>query len=164
MVSEANEKTLINIAPTTQPMIPATTHGKQGDEIEFFGSSQYYSSTQQMRALAHTMKSFPRNINMHPNECVTPSLNIFFTTKRKAFQADLQKFLLVRAICIYAFLVMNLMHLSRQANKQEVQHSKNLTTGLSLLAFWIFLLQYSKIILIICTIAMMQLPNAIDPK
>ena len=28
MVSDANEKTLMNMAPTTYPIMPATTHGK----------------------------------------------------------------------------------------------------------------------------------------
>jgi len=32
-VSEANENTLIKIAPTRNPIIPATMHGKYGDDI-----------------------------------------------------------------------------------------------------------------------------------
>ena len=44
------------------------------------------------------MNNFPKNMNMQPNECVTPNLIAFLTTNKKAFHADLQKFLLVRAI------------------------------------------------------------------
>jgi len=38
-----------------------------------------------------------KNIKMQPIVWVTPNLRQFFTTKRKAFIADLQKFLLVSA-------------------------------------------------------------------
>jgi hypothetical protein len=44
------------------------------------------------------MKSFPKNMKMQPIDPVMPNLSAFFTIRINAFQADLQKFLLVNAI------------------------------------------------------------------
>ena len=63
------------------------------------------------------MKSLPRNKKISPTDATAPNLKAFLTMRRKAFQADAQKFLLVRATWMYAFFVMNLMHLSKQARQ-----------------------------------------------
>jgi len=50
---------------------------------------------------------------MPPIELVIENLPAFLTTKLNASLADVQKFLLVRAIWIYAFLAINLTHESK---------------------------------------------------
>ena len=46
-----------------------------------------------MIAVAEIIKSLPKNMKIAPTVCTAPNLHMFFITKRKAFQADLQKFL-----------------------------------------------------------------------
>jgi hypothetical protein len=43
------------------------------------------------------MNSLPRNKNISPTDATAPNLKAFLTMRRKAFQADAQKFLLVKA-------------------------------------------------------------------
>jgi hypothetical protein len=57
------------------------------------------------------------NMKMPPTEATAPKRNAFFTIRRKAFQAEAQKFLLVSAIWMYAFFVINFTQRSRQANR-----------------------------------------------
>ena len=47
------------------------------------------------------MNSLPRNMNTAAIEFTKPNLKQFLMTSMNAFQADLQKFLLVRAIYRY---------------------------------------------------------------
>lgn len=72
---------------------------------------------------------------MNPIEVTVPNLSMFFKIRQNAFHAEAQKFFPVIAIWIYAFLVMNLMNLSKQSRRYLVAHNKALITALSLLAF-----------------------------
>jgi hypothetical protein len=44
------------------------------------------------------MKRRPRNIKIPPIDATAPKRKAFFTMRRKAFQAEAQKFLFVKAI------------------------------------------------------------------
>ena len=44
------------------------------------------------------MNSRPRNMKIPPTEVTAPNLRAFLTMSRKAFQAEAQKFLFVKAI------------------------------------------------------------------
>jgi hypothetical protein len=98
MVSEANEKTVMNIDPITYPMTPATKQGAYGVETASLAFSHLVSSKYVISTVAQIMNSLPKNMKMQPIEWEIPILKQFFTTKMNPFHAAGQKLLLVKAI------------------------------------------------------------------
>lgn len=68
---------------------------------------------------------------MAPTPPATANLAAFLSIKKKASSAEAQKFLLVMATKVKAFLLMNLMNLSKQATKHMQQEMAYLTTEFS---------------------------------
>lgn len=71
----------------------------------------------------------PSAKKMNPIEAPIPKRGACLIIKVNAFQADGQKFLLVSAIWMYAFLLINLMNFSRQYKQLENKQFRILTQG-----------------------------------
>lgn len=92
------------------------------------------------------------------------NLPAFLMIKQKAYHAEIQKALLVRALWIQAFLVMNLTHLLIH----QIKHLRQLIIILDNVFYGIifsyFFLTYSNTIYSISTMAMTRAPNDTVPR
>ena len=88
------------MAPIITPSDTATTHGANQDQAIPLYAGIQCNITQATSPFIDPINATPSTLKINPIELAVPNLKAFLRIKMKAFQAEAQKFLPVKAIQI----------------------------------------------------------------
>ena len=141
-----------------------TAKGIAGESKASSISPQFSIIINPAKHVTEAIVILPRTMNTLPIPATRVNFPACLRINRKPFMAERQKLSEVKAIWIYAFLLMYLINLSTQSRQHLQQQIMHLTIALKFPPDYYTLFAInSKIILIAQTTAMMNEPKARDP-